>query len=177
MKVLANDPSIRGWGWVVLQFKNGRSRILDSGCIRTKSEHKKRRIRKADDTVRRLNIISEELVKIQKAHNLDWVLSELPHGSQSASASKMIGAVAGICSAFATCFNLPIEYYSEGDAKKCLSGKRSLTKEDTIKLISEIYGSNWQHQYKYQNEAVADALAIFHVAKNSSQALIFASNQ
>jgi len=177
MKILANDPSIRGWGWAIIQLEGSFCRILDSGCIRTSSEHKKRRIRKADDTVRRLNIISDELVEIHKEYEVDWVLSELPHGSQSASASKMIGAVAGISCAFSSCFDIPIEYYSEGDAKKHLSGKRSLTKEETIERVTEIYGDGWHHQYKYQNEAVADALAIFHVGRNSSQALIFASNQ
>lgn len=177
MKVLTNDPSVTAWGWAVVQLAGGRSRILDSGCIKTESEHKKRRIRKSDDTTRRLDIISKVLVEVNEKHGIDWVLSEAPHGSQSSSAAMMIGAVAGIASMYSTALGLPIEWYSEGDCKKHLSGKRSLTKEDTINLIAEIYGEKWKTGIKYKDEAVADALAVFHVGRAESQALIFAANQ
>lgn len=177
MKILTNDPSITAWGWAVIQIAGGRSRILESGCIKTKPTYKKQRIRKGDDTARRLSEVSKKLVEVHKKHDLDWVLSELPHGSQNASAAVMIGAVAGISSAYAACFNLPIEWYSEGDCKNHLLNKRSATKQEMIDAVTDIYGERWLTGVKYKDEAVADALAVFHLARSTSQALIFAFNQ
>lgn len=177
MKILTNDPSITAWGWAVIHMEKGRLRILDTGCIKTESEATKRRIRKSDDLTRRLEEISKELVRIHEKHGIDWILSEAPHGSQSAVAAKMIGAVAGILSSFATVLELPVEWYSEHDAKKHLLGKRSATKKEIINAIVDIYGDQWRLDIKYKDEAVADALAVFHVGRESSQALIYALNQ
>jgi len=171
MKILTNDPSITAWGWAVLEFINGVPKIIDSGCIKTASESKARRTRKSDDRVRRLEEISRELQNLHLKHQLDWVLSELPHGSQNASAAVMIGAVAGLVSCYAVVNELPIEWYSEGDAKKHLLGKRSATKKETQNCIIKQYGKAWVTGTKYKDEAIADALAVFHIAKDNSPAL------
>lgn len=177
MKILTNDPSVTAWGWAVVQLAGGRSRILDTGCIKTKPEYKKKRIRKSDDTVRRFKEISDKLVELHKKHDLDWVLSEAPHGSQSASAAIMIGGVAGVLAMYSSAHDLPIEWYSEGDCKKHLCGERSLSKQATVDMIVDIYGDSWLRGIKYKDQAVADALAVFHAGRDSSQALIYASNQ
>lgn len=176
MRVLTNDPSITAWGWAVVEFVNGNPVILDSGCIKTSSEAKKKRIRKSDDRVRRFEEVALELQRIHDRFDIDWVVSELPHGSQSASAAVMIGATAGILSTFATCYSLPIEWYSEGDSKKHLLNKRSASKEETINCIIKEYGDSWVNDVKYKDEAVADALSIFHIAKDTSPALKHAYN-
>lgn len=177
MRILTNDPSVTGWGWAVLEMKNGRSRILDSGCIKTQPEHKKRRIRKSDDTIRRLDEIIEVLIVLHTEYTLDWIVSELPSGSQSASAASMLGAVTGVMETFAKVNNLPIDWFSEQDAKKFLLKKKSATKQETIDAVSKLYGKSWQTDVKYKDEAVADALQVFHVAKAKSQALIFMTNK
>lgn len=171
MKILTNDPSIKAWGWAVVQFTNGVPEIIDHGCIKTAAESKARRIRKSDDRVRRLEEISRELQNLHLKYKLDWVLSELPHGSQNASAAIMIGAVTGLVSCFAVVNELPIEWYSEGDAKKHLLNKRSATKKETQNCIIKYYGKEWISGTKYKDEAVADALAVFHIAKDTSPAL------
>ena len=171
MRILTNDPSIAAWGWAVIEYQSGQASILDSGCIKTESEHKKRRIRKSDDTARRLEIISQELLRVTKKYKVEWVVSEAPHGSQSASAAIMIGAVAGLMVAFCVTLGLPLEWYSEGDAKKHLLNKRSATKNETVDCIIKVYGKKWSTGIKYKDEAVADALAVFHVAEATSPAL------
>jgi Holliday junction resolvasome RuvABC endonuclease subunit len=177
MKILVNDPSITAWGWAVVTLDGRVARINETGCIKTEPDYKKKKIRKGDDTVRRLSVISDVLTEQHEKHNLDWVLSELPHGSQSASAAVMIGAVAGIISSYSSCFNLPVEWYTEGDSKKNLLGRRSASKQATVDAIVEIYGDEWVRDIKYKDQAVADALAVFHVGRSSSQALIYASNE
>lgn len=159
------------WGWSVIEFINGRPEIVASGCIKTKPQSKKKRIRKSDDRVRRMEEISRTLQDIRIKHKVDWVLSELPHGSQNASAAVMIGAVAGLVSCFAVCNELPIEWYSEGDAKKHLLNRRSATKKEMIDCIIKEFGDDWVTGTKYKDEAIADSLAIFHLAKEVSPAL------
>jgi Holliday junction resolvasome RuvABC endonuclease subunit len=161
--ILTNDPSMTAWGWAVVKDDE----VLDCCCIKTIPEHKKLRTRVADDRIRRANEIVTALRKIIKQYNVNFIISELPHGSQNAQAAVMIGMVAGIIVAVAECMDIPFEGYSEQDAKKAVLSKRSATKEDMIDAISALYDIDWT-ETKYVDEAVADAMAIYHVFKQQS---------
>lgn len=162
--ILSNDPSITAWGWSVVNW-NGK--IIDAGCIRTKSEHKKRRIRKGDDTVRRISEVNKKLKEIVDNHNINYILSELPHGSQSASAATMIGIVTGIIQTISDFEDIGIEWYSQGDVKKCLFGRQSVTKREMIEKIDELYKVPWK-DVKYRDEAIADSMGVFHTFTEKS---------
>jgi len=167
--ILTNDPSMTAWGWAVLTSKR---KILESGCIKTAPEQKKRRIRKGDDTVRRASEIIDYLKTIILHYDIKFIISELPHGSQNASAAVMIGLVTGIIQTLADVYNLPIEWYSEGDSKKYLLGKLSATKQETINAIDKLYEVDWKG-VKYMDEAIADSLAIHNVVMQESSILRF----
>ncbi|MFW6173424.1 MAG: hypothetical protein ACOC5T_06740 [Elusimicrobiota bacterium] len=167
--ILANDPSTRGWGWVVISTDG---KVLDAGCIKTEAENKKRRIRKGDDDIRRVSEINSVLQDVFYKYDIIYIVSELPHGSQSASSMKMVGWVSTQMQTIADWLNIGIEWYSEGDAKKQLFGKSSATKEETIQAIDELYSMPWT-KTKYINEAIADAMAIYNVAKSKSSTLKF----
>lgn len=177
MIILTNDPSMTAWGWAVIELSKDSEEILEYGCIKTEPTPKKKRIRKSDDRIRRLNEITKELIRIHKKYDIDWILSEAPHGSQSAVAAIMIGATTGLLCSFALSWEIPIEWYSEGDSKKFLTGKRSVSKSDMIDIIKGHYGSGWIEKVKYKDEAVADALAVFHIGRSESPALTYAMNQ
>lgn len=165
--VLANDPSVCAWGFAVL---DGKGIILETGCIKTAGGGKKMRIRKGDDTVRRISEINQRLLQMIKKHHVTYLISELPHGSQNASAAVMQGTVSGIGQTIADCLAIGIEWYSEGDSKKCLLGKISAEKKETIQAISKLY--DWKPSgTKYIDEAVADALSIHYVASKQSSIL------
>jgi len=166
--VLVNDPSICAWGWAVIAHGQ---RIIDSGCIKTTSETKKRRIRKGDDSVRRISEINETLLSIIRKYKVNYILSELPHGSQSASAAVMIGVVRGILQTMADCLSIGIEWYSEADAKRSVLGKNSASKDEMIGAISSIYPQVPWVKTKYIDEAVADAMAVYHAATKQSSVL------
>jgi Holliday junction resolvasome RuvABC endonuclease subunit len=166
--ILTNDPSFSAWGWAVLDEKGT---CVDSGCIKTAPEQKKRRIRKSDDTTRRISEITQTLLGIIKQYNISFITSESPHGSQNASAAVMIGATAGLLQAIADTLEISIEWYSEGDAKKCALGKQSCLKQEMIEAMSGIYGKDWIKRVKYIDEAVADALAVHYVASKQSSTL------
>ena len=165
--IIAFDPSMTGWGWVVLDWQNT---ILETGCIKTKPTNKKLRIRKGDSTIARISEINKILLEVIKKHNVIYILSELPHGSQNAAAAVMIGAVAGIAQTLSDTLEIGIEWYSENDAKTNLLGKSSATKKETIDKIDGFYDVPWTG-VKYKDEAVADALAIHYVASNRSSTL------
>lgn len=166
-RVLTNDPSFTAWGWAIL---SGSGKVYKTGCIKTAPEQKKRRIRTSDDRTRRTIEIVQVLIKLIKDYDIQFILSEAPHGSQNAQAAVMIGIVTGVTTTIAECFNIPIEYYSEQDSKKCVLNKRSATKEEMISAISKLYDVPWTG-VSYKDEAVADALAVHYVASKQSQLL------
>ena len=165
--VLTNDPSITAWGWAVLNTSNT---VLASGCIKTVPEYKKRRIRKGDDTVRRVSEINQCLLKVIKHYKVSYLLTELPHGSQNASAAVMIGIVTGIVQTLSDALEIGVEWYAEMDSKKCVLGKNSASKQEMIQAIDKLYVMEWK-DIKYQDEAVADALAIHYTATKQSNVL------
>ena len=165
--ILTNDPSITGWGYAVLDAKDN---ILTTGCIKTEPQHKKRRIRKGDDTVRRVSEINQRLLQVIKHYKVSYLLTELPHGSQNASAAVMIGIVTGIMQTLSDTLKIGVEWYAEMDAKKCVLGKNSATKQEMINAIDKLYEVPWKGT-KYKDEAVADALAIHYTASQQSNVL------
>ena len=165
--ILTNDPSMTAWGWVILDWEGN---IVDKGCIKTAPSHKKLRIRKGDDRVRRISEINNCLISLIKKYNVKWILSEQPHGSQSAIAATMLGIVLGMIQTLSDSFEIGLEWYSENDAKRCALGKSSASKNEMIERMNEFYDIDW-FEIKYKDEAVADALSIHYVASKQSLAL------
>lgn len=163
--IIAYDPSFTAWGYAVISLSY--EKVIEAGCIKTVPENKKRRIRKGDDTIRRINEIYKRLVSIAKKYKTQLILCESPHGSQNASAAVMIGAVTALAYCIAEQINCPIEWFSEGDAKKHLLNKKAATKDEIIKAIDKIYDIPWKG-IKYKDEAIADAMSIYNVAKEQS---------
>lgn len=165
--VMVNDPSITAWGWIVISPFN---EIIDSGAIKTAPSDKKLHTRKGDDRIRRVTELNVELLRIINKYKVGLIISELPHGSQSAVAAVMIGMVTGIMQTLGDSLNIPVEWFSEGDAKKAISGKRSVEKDEMVSIVKRQYTVPW-YGTKWQDQAIADAVAVYHVAKQQSQIL------
>ena len=166
LTILTNDPSFTGWGWAIIR----NDVVINIGCIKTAPENKKKRIRKSDDTIRRIQEINTILLRVIRKYHVNYILSEAPHGSQSAVAAVMIGVVTGVAQTISDALEIPIEWYSEEDSKKCVLGKRSATKKEMIEAIDKIYIVPW-FNVGYKDEAVADAMAIYHTAMKFSNTL------
>lgn len=166
LTVLTNDPSFTAWGYAIIKD----SKIIESGCIKTAPENKKSRIRKSDDTVRRISEINKILLELIRRHEVDFILSEAPHGSQNASAAVMIGIVAGMVQTISDTLEIPVEWYSEMDSKKFVLGKKAAVKSEMIEAIKKLYDVPWKN-IKYSDEAVADAIAVYHTAIGLSPTL------
>jgi len=173
--ILTNDPSMTAWGYAVLDWSG---KILKSGCIITKPSGKKSRIRKSDDRCRRVSEINAKLLTLIEENNVQFIISELPHGSQNASAAVMIGIVIGILQTISDSLHIGLEWYSENDVKKFLFNRMSVTKQEMVELIKEkTFDRNpeWFKNIKFRDEAVADSLGIYFVALNQSAVLKFAN--
>jgi Holliday junction resolvasome RuvABC endonuclease subunit len=166
LTILANDPSLTGWGYVVVR----NDKVFAGGCIKTAPEHKKKRIRKTDDDLRRIHDINMELLLIIRSWNVNYIVSEIPHGSQTASGAVMVGTVRGIMQTIADCLEIPIETYSEQESKKTVLGKKTATKTEMVNAIGNVYDMPYVG-VKYKDEAIADAMAIYHTAVKLSPTL------
>jgi len=170
--ILTNDPSMTAWGWAVVDWDK---KVLDKGCIKTEGQSNKLRIRKGDDTVRRVSEINHVLYSIIKTYNVRYILSELPHGSQNARAAVMIGIVTGVMQTISDFCNIGIQWYSEGDVKTHLFHRQSVTKNEMIKQVDSFISVQWTG-VKYKDEAIADALGIYLTAKDQSPIIKFQAN-
>ena len=164
--ILTNDPSITAWGWAVVTVSG---KIIGTGCIKTCPDNSKKNLRKSDDRIRRVSEINKELLALIDKHTVQYILSEAPHGSQSAVAAVMIGMVAGMVQTISDCTGIPVEYYAEGEVKKCILNKRSAVKDEMIQAMKQ--SGFVPTGIKFRDEAVADALAVFHTALQKSEAI------
>lgn len=168
-RVIAFDPSLTAFGYVVMEG----SVVIQKGCIKTTPANKKLRIRKGDDRMHRINEIAKQLLPIIQNNNVVYIVSELPHGSQSAVAAIALGLVNGMVGGISAALGIPVEWFSEADAKLEMLGKRSSTKQEMIDACVEEYGADWVTGTKYKDEAVADSLAIYAVAVSESPVISY----
>lgn len=165
--ILTCDPSITAWGWAVCTL-NGK--VLEHGCIQTKPDSKKKNIRKSDDRCRRVTELNSVLLEKIHEYQIQFIVSEAPHGSQSAVSAIMIGIVFGMLQTIADTLAIPIEWYSESESKKCVLGRQGASKQDMVDAVCSQMQITLK-KAKYYNEAVADALAVFLTAKKHSVSL------
>ena len=165
MNILTNDPSLTAWGWAVVELET--DLIVATGCARTSPSAKKLRIRKGDDRVRRISEIANELNVALHEYKVKYIVSELPHGSQSYNGAIMVGLVLGLLVGLGEGNGIPVEWYSEADAKKSLGLHSPVSKASVVKAIDSKYMIPWSG-VKYQDEAIADAMAVYHCATKNS---------
>ena len=167
--ILALDPSLTAFGWAVVAD----GKPVQVGCIKTLPSNMKRGIRTGDDRCRRITEICDKLWYLKSYYEPELIVSEQPHGSQSAISAVMIGICLGMIQTFADLSALPLEWYLEGECKKSLLGKRSATKQEIIDAILTKYPSLELPEAKYQQEAICDAMAVYHHASRVSNIIKF----
>jgi len=173
--VLACDPSLTAFGFSIINEVD--DTIVEVGCIKTSPEQKRKRIRKSDDTLRRASELIQELLRVIRKYDVKYIVNESPHGSQNANAAVMIGLCAGIICTLSEALDIPLETYSENDSKKQVLGKNAATKKEMIEAIDKLYKVPWT-KVGFRDEAIADSLAVYTVAKRQSQTLkLFRKNR
>lgn len=166
-RVLSCDPSLTAFGFVIIEDK----KVLHTGCIKTTPSDKKLRIRKGDDRTRRVSEINQILIEAIETYQVSYITAELPHGSQSYDAAVTIGLMAALIQTLGDALDIPVEWFSEADAKKCLFGTYgNITKSEVVYEIDSKYKVPWPNA-KYKKEAIADAIAVYNVAYKNSHVI------
>lgn len=165
--ILTLDPSLTAFGWAVIDEYY----VIESGCIKTSPSKKVLKIRKGDDRIRRIDEMLNVFHHLFEKYPIQYVLSEQPHGSQSASAATSLGIMLGLIQTMAKFKNIHVEWYSEGESKRCMLYKNEATKQEMVDAVRGKPYKGWFREGKGQkaiNEAVADALAVHYVASKNS---------
>lgn len=165
--VLALDPSLTAFGYAVLDGY----KVLECGCIKTKPSPKVHKIRKGDDRCRRIQEILNVFFTLFEKYPIKFIISEQPHGSQSASAATSLGIMLGIVETLSVFKGVAVEWYSEQESKRCILYKNEATKAEMIEAVRAKKYTGWFREgdrKKAINEAVADALAVHYVASKNS---------
>lgn len=157
MKYLCLDPSLRAFGWAVIEDDD----FIDGGCIVTKSD-KGKSITQSD--LDSLTIITNELQLVINKFKCDVVYFEIPIGSKSNRASQALNSVKGVV--IATCILSKIKFFpvSAKKVKNQLTNDNNASKEDILKKVSQNFKSfdkKTKDLPKFKLYAVSDAAAIF----------------
>jgi Holliday junction resolvasome RuvABC endonuclease subunit len=176
MIIIAFDPSIREFGISVIDSET--DEILHAECVKTKSKHDELNLSKSKDRTRRVSVIVNRILQCVENYDLDLIVSELPGGSQSASAAECLGIVKGLVQTFSDCYEIPLVWISEIKSKKTMLGKRSA---DKIEMVNEVNsridsvpvsgeakdGAPWTG-IKYRDQAIADSIGVYFASKKHS---------
>jgi Holliday junction resolvasome RuvABC endonuclease subunit len=166
--ILTLDPSLKAWGWAVVDLEG---EVLDYGCIETKPDDKKSRIRKGDQLIRRTTELAHVLwTEIIQRYDIWLILSELPHGAQSYNGAIIIGLTAGMNVMMSYASSIAIEWYSENDVKKFLFNRKGVSKEEMKEKIYSMMDVKSLGS-KVRDYGVADALAVYQTALGQSDNL------
>jgi Holliday junction resolvasome RuvABC endonuclease subunit len=123
----------------------------------------------ADNTIK----VVEE--KVKKVENPFVIVSEQPHGSQNARAMLMVGICLAVVESVSILKNIPLEWYMQSETKKHLLGRANASKDAMVEAIKKEYKLEWR-DVKYIDEAVADSLAVYHLAKEQCEMIKLLNN-
>ena len=160
MKILAVDPSLRGFGMAkfLLDPDTLELELLELELVKTESD-KSKKVRRNSDDLRRAREISKRFQALASDRNM--VFAEIPTGSQSARSNLSFGMMIGIL-ANSPRPVMPVE------TKLASVGKKTASKEEIIAWAVDKYPNGDWRRYKRKgqllladdNEHLADACAI-----------------
>ena len=174
-RILALDVAFSNTGWAILEYSDNEWKCLDAYVITTKPEHKKKKLRVADDDVRRSTELFATLSAIMVQANIKGVVAELPTGgAQGARPNRAMGMATSVAACLVEQFKVPAEYINPNDSKKTVTGNKNASKKQVQDAIIKKYptctksfklkrGSQTEYENKFEH--AADALAAFECAK------------
>jgi Holliday junction resolvasome RuvABC endonuclease subunit len=143
-KILGIDMAFRNVGLVVAELDEGHAlgfKPVHVECMRTKSEGKKRRFTyKAEEDMFACQQIGRKIESLIWEHEVAAVAAEIPTGSQSARAAKLLGLSTGIISTIAIYEKeVMFDWVFPNDWHKHLFNKTAVTKQEAIDWVD----GNW----------------------------------
>lgn len=173
--IIGIDAGFTSVGWVIRKI--GDNKYIKYGVITTQPNHKKRKIRIADDDVERIKHITRELTDVYQKnigiYDEIMVVAEMPTGgSIGARANRCMGIATAIIVTFFEMYNHPIEVVQPSDVKYIATKSVSASKE---MVMEKAYDTRlFKEQAKAKFEHIADAyFAIEYAIKKSDLYRVF----
>lgn len=165
IKVLGIDPSMSNFGFVLADVDPVTGEIVGTPylhLVQTAPTNDKKTIRKSSDDLRRCRELYAPLAEL--VAKADLVCSEMPLGSQNASAMKSVG----ICMGLLSTIDKPFIQVMPEEVKLSAVGTKTATKAEMIEWAYARHPeANWLRKSKKpdapltaKNEHIADAVAV-----------------
>lgn len=161
MFVAGFDPAICNFGIALakVDIDTLEIEVVDLKLITTERENKKQ-VRKSSDDVRRARAIYEEVTEYTKDTTI--IFAEVPTGSQSASAAKLLGIATGVLACIAGDQLIEV---SPTEVKLASVGTKTASKEEMIAwAVAKYPDAPWlkhkvkgEWKYNKANEHLADS--------------------
>lgn len=162
MTYLCLDPSLRAYGWCIIQ--NGY--LIACGCILT-VPHKVLTIVESDTV--RIQTISQSLAKIVNQYKPDQIVFENFVGSKSSRAMQSLSYSKAITIAVATSLNVPFVGIKAKTAKKELTSNDAAQKKEILEVVQKSF-KNFDILMEKANKAdiyaASDAISIYLAYKS-----------
>lgn len=177
-RVLALDVAFAHLGWAIMEPHEDGWRCLDGYVIETKKSDKKKKIRVADDDVRRCTEHFATLSAIITRCGIQGIVAEMPPGgSKSATSAKAMGMAKAVVACAAEAHGLPTEWITPDEGKKAATGKKNASKAQVQRAMIKEYpdctksfklkrGSKTEYENRFEH--TADALAAFKAAEKGT---------
>jgi len=166
VRIMAVDVGIANMGVVVFEVSAGQRCLVHAALIQTEQDPRKKRVRQADDDIRRISSCYRQLCDSITTHQVTRAAVELPTmGAQSAAALKYLVAGASVVACAVIQHGLMTDWYSAGEVRQILLGKWTSSKQPVLDLMEQRYPCLLtQFPRKAEREHVLDALAVFEAA-------------
>lgn len=149
--VLGIDPSLRGSGFAVLDYKShGRVRVLESTTLKLKSDISQ---------IECLGAISHQVEDFIDQHEIKHVAIEQTIYVQNFQTAQILGAARGAAIAIASMRGLPVFEYAPLRIKQAVVGAGRASKEQVARTLQSITGTDFIDNL---DESDAAAVALCH---------------
>lgn len=150
-KTLGIDPSLRGSGFAVLDYKaDGTARIIEATTLKLKS---------AFSMPECLGAISKLVEDFSEIYSIDHVAIEQTIYVQNFQTAQILGAARGAAIGSAAMRDLPVFEYAPLRIKQAVVGKGQASKEQVAHMIRSITGTDFESRF---DESDAAAVALCH---------------
>ncbi len=152
MRILGIDPGSNITGYGVIEHQDRRSRLIECGCIRTKS---------GSALPERLKRIYDGLCEVLRVHSPDQIAIEETFYGKNARAALTMGHARGVALLAAANTGLPIAEYAPREVKQSVVGSGGASKEQIQFMVRVLL--KLPRPPKPEDAADAVAVALCHV--------------
>lgn len=161
---LGIDPGFASLGFAVVEIGEDSEHVVEMDVVRTSPANRKRRIREADDNVRRAGEIVKALRPLFERHKINVLCCESMSFPRGASAAAKLAMAWGVVVALASEHDVPILQASPKEIKKSVTGNKGASKEEVRRVLEDKYGDEVltrkiEHVTPCKQEHAFDALA------------------